>query len=87
MPRELKNLHISSETLAAALAAVTGKRQHGPRSGGRISGERVPADDCRLQHALFSKSKCKCLYWRRDWGDVPKAITEASAAGASKSKN
>ncbi len=23
--------------------------------------------------------KCKCLYWRREWGDVPKAITEAAA--------
>ncbi len=21
----------------------------------------------------------KCLYWQREWGDVPKAITEATA--------
>jgi hypothetical protein len=54
------------------------KRQPGPLSGGRISGERVPAPDCRCQHGLFSESKCKCLNWQREWGDVPKAITEAT---------
>jgi hypothetical protein len=52
------------------------KRQPGPLSGGRISGERVPAEDCRCQHGLFSG--LKCLYWQREWGDVPKAITEAT---------
>ncbi len=29
------------------------------------------------QHGLFSG--LKCLYWQREWGDVPKAITEATA--------
>jgi hypothetical protein len=24
-------------------------------------------------------SGLKCLYWQREWGDVPKAITEAAA--------
>ncbi len=37
------------------------KKQSGPLSGGRISGEHVPAED-----------------WQREWGDVPKAITEAT---------
>jgi hypothetical protein len=84
VPRELSRLNIDSEVFAAALAVVMEKQQHGPRSGGCISGERVPAPDCRCQHGLFSKSKCKCLYWQREWGNVPKAITEAIAAVASK---
>ncbi len=25
---------------------------------------------------LVCEFKCKCLYWQRDWGDVPKALTE-----------
>jgi hypothetical protein len=77
--RELRNLAIEPSAFAAELAVVMEqvmKEQHGPRSGGRISGERVPAPDCRCQHGLFSDSKCKCLYWQRDWGDVPKALTE-----------
>jgi hypothetical protein len=60
------------------------KQQPGPLSGGRISGERVPADDCRCQHSLFSG--LKCLYWQREWGDVPKAITEATVAVQRKPK-
>ncbi len=47
------------------------KRQHGPLSGGRIS-----------EHGLFSG--LKCLYWQREWGDVPKAITEATTVVASR---
>ncbi len=50
------------------------KKQPGPLSGGRISGERVPAEDCRCEHKRFSG--LQCLYWQREWGDVPKAITE-----------
>ncbi len=42
---------------------------------------------CQHQTAVCSsKSKCKCLYWQREWGNVPKAITEAIAAAASKGK-
>jgi hypothetical protein len=54
------------------------KRLPDPLSGGRISGERVPAADCQCEHKRFSG--LKCLYWQRDWGDVPKAITEATVA-------
>jgi hypothetical protein len=70
VPKQL----ISSAGFAAAMAQVM-RKQPGPLSGGRISGERVPAEDCRCQHGLFSG--LKCLYWQREWGDVPKAITEA----------
>jgi hypothetical protein len=52
------------------------KKQPGPLSGGRISGERVPAEDCRCEDKRFSG--LQCLYWQREWGDVPKAITEAT---------
>ncbi len=44
----------------------------------------MPAEDCRCQHGLFSG--LKCLYWQREWGDVPKAITEASVVEMSKTK-
>jgi hypothetical protein len=60
------------------------KKQPGPLSGGRISGERVLAEDCCCQHGLFSG--LKCLYWQREWGDVPKAITEAAAVAKGKAQ-
>jgi hypothetical protein len=41
-----------------------------------------PAALTSCQHGLFSG--LKCLYWQREWGDVPKAITEATAVVVSK---
>ncbi len=88
--RELRNLAIEPSAFAAELVVImeedVKRPTHGPRSGGRISGERVPAPDCRNQHGRYSFMKCKCLYWQREWGDVPRAITEASAAAESKGK-
>jgi hypothetical protein len=65
--------HASEWPFVAAMQQVM-KKQHGPLS--RISGERVPAEDCRCEHKHFAGLKCLC--WQRDWGDVPKAITEAT---------
>jgi hypothetical protein len=65
VPKQL----ITSAGFKAAMKQVM-KEQHGPLSGGRISGERVPAEDCQCEHKRFSG--LKCLYWQREWGDVPK---------------